>query len=73
MAIDCLTIVNACLMSFVYCGLVTFHTEDEVLINLESWLTLLVEIARTSCWTELKAAATRFLVTVGSTCSDVGD
>ena len=60
-------------MSFVYCGLVTFHTEVEVLINLRSWLTLLVEIAYTACWTELKAAATRFLVTVGSTCSDVGD
>ena len=61
------------LMSIVYCGLVTFHTEVEVLINLRSWLTLLVEIAYTACWTELKAAATRFLVTVGSTCSDVGD
>ena len=73
MATDCLTIVNACLMSFVYCGLVTFHTEVEVLVNLGSWLTLLVEIAHTSCWTELKAAAARFLVTVGSTFSDVGD
>ena len=61
------------LMSIIYCGLVTFHTEVEVLINLRSWLTFLVEIAYTACWTELKAAATRFLVTVGSTCSDVGD